>query len=125
MIDVTGKDIDLNDLEKKLDAASVFHRGLGISHDILHTYEDNGDIAPLAEAAKPIVAAYTKPQPVAQPDMNSDVPIDNATVTQIVSSLRTYLQTPNASLTALNNAQALKALIRLVFFIFKRLVVLQ
>lgn len=118
-------DLDLVDVAKQLDAAGVAHKALGISGEWLHTYDDDGMMMPLADTAKIVLASYKKPPPVVQPDMNSDTPTDNATVLQIVVGLRAYLQLPNATITPQNNAQALKALIRLAFFMFKRLIVLR
>lgn len=126
MIDVTGRQIDLQQLADELTAAGVAHRALGTSIDeqgrtLLHTYTANGQREDLPAAAAPVVAAHLPPPPPAVPDYGSDLQAPREFAEQAavaVANLRAYLALPTP--TGAQTTAAVKLLCRIAIYLIRQ-----
>lgn len=64
---LNGKSVDLVQLGAEMRLAGVLTGYLGVTDDVLHTYDENGAPIPLAETATPVVKAHTDNPPPPSP----------------------------------------------------------
>lgn len=116
-------------LAEELAAAGVAVNGLGCydlspggddSRVNVHTYGAGGAIVDLPSPAQAVLDAHVPPPPPQKIDIGTEVPSDQEErLANAVDGLRTFLATPTPTNAA--TLAALKATIRIVLFLLKRL----
>jgi hypothetical protein len=119
---LNGRRVDLPTLRAEIIAAGIAIGDLGTAGDELVTWDADGHTVPdLPAAVTAVLAAHVVPPPPPQPDFGSEVP-DNAAylLADRVAQLRTFLDTPNASITPAMTIGAIKLTIRVVLWLVRR-----